>query len=110
METQTPETANEKKDAEPLEPRFMYIGPNVTGLGLLHGNVYIGGKPPHCADAFKECRAIEELFVELDMEPGKSRAAAPLLAVEHKTGTQGRLAEAVSKWVALKTAAKAQRN
>lgn len=92
------------------EARFMYIGPNVVGAGLLHGSVWIGGIPSHLDEYFRECRAMKQLFVELDMQPGQSKSAAPLLALESKSSRQSQLAADVIKWLEAKSTARAQRN
>lgn len=82
-----------------LEPRFMYFGPKITGLGLLPGNVWIGGIPEHLAPFYKECPSLKKCFVELDMTKGKSRAATPLFNVEKKRGREAGLCADVEKWL-----------
>jgi len=94
--------ANTEQGAGGQVPRFMYVGPHVIGAGLLHGAVYKQQIPPYLNAFFGQCRAIKQLFVELNMEPGKSNAAAALMQYERHTGRAWDLCEEVNKWQAAK--------
>lgn len=83
-------------------PRFMYIGPNIVGLNLVNHPIYKGGIPKYLEPFFQDCRALKQLFVQLDTAtgPGKSRAAEPLRQIETGKGRMADLVVEVTRWQA----------
>lgn len=45
---------------------LVYVGPNVPKEGLNRFRVYQGGTPERYDELFKECPAIEKLFVDVE--------------------------------------------
>lgn len=52
--------------SEAVITKLIYIGPNITRLGLSQFQVYVGGKPVVAAKAAETAPEIERLFVPLE--------------------------------------------
>lgn len=55
--------------------RYMYVGKSIIRAGLLHGQVFIGGKPAVLETLKEKYPLIEQLFVPIG-EIDKAREAA----------------------------------
>jgi hypothetical protein len=54
-------------------PTLMYVGDNITALGLRHGAVYRGGIPRNVQPFLADCPALGALFVGAGLPATKAR-------------------------------------
>ncbi len=58
----------EQKKKDIVKKAYMYLGPNVKGGILTHGNVY-SDIPKHLKDTINKSPSIEKLFIEVQNVP-----------------------------------------